>query len=313
VRVILGTPVGARPMPWLHYRVPAVMVNAYELLRRGVRGGVKGVLGYDGEVWVDSGGYQFMRRGVVPRIDDVVRVYEESWDARYYLSLDYPPLPTDDEAVLRAKLKATLRSYEVLRRRFDNVVPVVHYHWSGGCVEWVLDRNPEVIAIGALVPYVLVSRGVPGRSRFRAMEFIAKVRGVFRGRIHVLGLGSPVLNPILESLGVDSTDTSTWRVKAAYGKVILPGGGERHVSGREISFGRGELRGEEFGLLLDFLRRTGFPLLHRIGELGSSFEYRALVNAWVVLNSREPPRSRQFRRILEEVVGRAYSEATVHE
>ncbi|MCG2869493.1 MAG: hypothetical protein L7H10_01945 [Vulcanisaeta sp.] len=308
MRVILGAPIRSRPKPWLFFRVPAVMVNAFDIVRSGVREHVvKNLLQYDGEVWMDSGGYQFLKHGKVLDIEDLAALYDRYWDVRYYLNLDYPPSPTDSEGEVRSKLKASLRNYEYLTRRFDNVIPVIHYHHRTDIIsEYLvkyLDRNPPCIAIGGLVPYVLISRNVPKNSRKLALEFLLRVRQETKACIHVLGLGSPVINPILKAIGVDSTDTSTWRVKAAYGKVVMPGGGERHVSGRAINFGGKEATSDDLARLYRFLRETGFPLIDRFfEELQTSFEYRALVNAWVILNSYEPPSTGVFRKIYNELV-----------
>ncbi|MBP1448903.1 MAG: tRNA-ribosyltransferase, partial [Thermoproteus sp.] len=56
---------------------------------------------------------------------------------------------------------------------------------------------------------------------------------------------------------------------------------------------------EELEELGRFLAETGFPLKWDRERLGS-FEYRALVNAWVLLKSRAPPRSPTFRKLYLE-------------
>lgn len=309
VRIILGTPVNSRPKPWLYFRVPAIMVNAFDIMRsRGSRREhvIKNVLQYDGEVWMDSGGFQFLRHGKVPNIEDLAKVYSQYWDIRYFLNLDYPPSPpTDDEHDLETKLRKSLNNYEYLIRRFDNVLPVIHYHWRTEVItKYIikyLDYNPKCIAIGGLVPYVLISKGVPKDSRRSAIKFLLRTKQETGMCIHVLGLGSPVINPILKFINIDSTDTSTWRVKAAYGKVVMPGGGERHVSGRSINFGGKEASRDDLVRLYAFLRDTGFPVIDRFNDIMTSFEYRALVNAWVVLNSFEEPSTGVFRAIYDEL------------
>ncbi|WP_243678311.1 hypothetical protein [Vulcanisaeta distributa] len=298
----------SRPKPWLYFRVPAIMVNAFDIIRNRVdRKGhvIKNVLQYDGEVWMDSGGFQFLRHGKIPDIEDLARIYDQYWDVRYFLNLDYPPSPTDDEHELELKLRRSLINYEYLAKKFDNVLPVIHYHWRTSVItKYVLkylDFNPDCIAIGGLVPYVLISRGVPRDSRRSALRFLLNIKQEIGMCIHVLGLGSPVINPILKLINVDSTDTSTWRVKAAYGKVVMPGGGERHVSGRPINFGGKEATDDDLTRLYAFLKATGFPMINQFNEIATSFEYRALVNAWVVLNSFEVPGgSGVFRAMYEE-------------
>ncbi len=309
--VALGTPINAIPKPWLYYRVSAIMVSAYDLMRgpRVVRSGdapLQSLLCFSGDVYVDSGGYQLLRRGVQIDLDNLVKVYNRWWDAKYYLSLDYPPHPADDEQTVRRKLKKTFENFLRLRCVFkDSVMPVIHFHHRVDVV-WeflrkYLDYSPDVIAVGALVPYVLTLRGVPRNSRRLAMRFLLDLRAEVRHKIHVLGLGSPVITPILKLIGIDSTDSSTWRIKAAYGKILLPGGGERHVSSRSIKFGKKRATPEDIELVRMFLKEKGFPLLNEFNRIYTDFEYRALVNAYIVLHSDVEPRSRQFLKIFNEL------------
>lgn len=315
LKILLGTPPRAIPKPWITFagvvKVP-VIVSAFELLKIKPPGDspLHTLLQHGDEVWVDSGGYQFLSRGIEISVDDVAKVYINFWDASKYLSLDYPPLPADDEYVASRKFRKSIEAYrrlsKLLEREGIEVMPVVHYYRDeelvGKVMNEVLNYNPREIAVGGLVPYILVTRNVPRNSRWRALNFIIRVINEFRGRIHVLGLGSPSITPILEMLGVYSTDSSTWRVKAAYGKVILPGGGERHVTGRSINFGRRIIKPSELEELYVFLRDTGFPLINDYpSKLYTSFEYRALVNAWVTLKSRSEPRGRGFRSMYERV------------
>ncbi|ABW02547.1 hypothetical protein [Caldivirga maquilingensis] len=315
MKILLGTPPRATPRPWIDFtgviNVP-VIVSAFELLKVRPPGDapLHSLLQHSGEIWVDSGGYQFLSRGVEIGIDDVAKVYSRFWDASTYLALDYPPLPSDDVNTAFGKFRKTIKAYhelsKVLERENIEVMPVIHYYRNEEIVlealRSIIDHNPKEIAIGGLVPYVLVTRNVPKNSRWRALSFIAKVVEEFNGRVHVLGLGSPSITPTLELLRVYSTDSSTWRIKAAYGKVILPGGGERHVTGRRVNFGRRVIKEDELEELYLFLRETKFPLLEKYPDsLYMSFEYRALVNAWVTLMSRSKPRGSGFRLMYEMV------------
>ncbi|MEM1804186.1 MAG: hypothetical protein QXR80_06790, partial [Desulfurococcaceae archaeon] len=102
-----------------------------------------------------------------------------------------------------------------------------------------------------------------------------------------------------------STDSATWRLKAAYGKVILPGGGERHVTSRAVSFGKAKPKDGELEELYRFLKETGFPALDGFYEkIRTSFEYRALVNAWVVVKSwTQTPKAPAFKKLYLSAAG----------
>ncbi len=315
MKVILGTPVCAVPRPWHHYNVDGIMLNAFEILSKKIHAKfenaheiVQADVRYD--VWLDSGGYQFLRHGMIPDVDKICKVYSKFEDATYLLSLDLPPSPTDSYDEARRKIMKSFENYVKLRSIFrDRVIPVLHYYHREDLVVQFLYKYMEyscnLIAIGALVPYVLILRGVRGDSRLRAMRFLAKIKNVVRDYqcgVHVLGLGSPVVTPILDAIGIDSTDSATWRVKAAYGKVVLPGGGEVHVTSRHINFGKRKATERDLEYLRQFLQNTGFPLIHRFQSIHDSFEYRALVNAYVIIHSREKPKAKMFERIYNMIV-----------
>jgi hypothetical protein len=73
----------------------------------------------------------------------------------------------------------------------DAVVPVLHVHRDPALFErfLALYRDAHALAIGAAVPYVLITRGVPRGSRELALRLIQRAREEFKGPIHVLGMG----------------------------------------------------------------------------------------------------------------------------
>ncbi len=320
MKIIIGTPIFAIPKPWLYFQVSSVMVNAYDILTKNIHvrhrdRTLHEIIQCDinVELWIDSGGYQFLRHGIKPSLEKIAEVYNNFQDASFYLTLDYPPSPTDDYDTTRKKLEHSYENFVKLRKLLDSevserLIPVLHYCRYRDLLTYFLkkylDYNVPVLAVGALVPYVLILRGVRGNSRREALLFLAQLREELRDRkvkLHVLGLGSPVIVPTLEVIGVDSTDSSTWRVKAAYGKVVLPGGGEVHVTSRVVNFGKRKATQSDLELLYNFLRSRGFPLIDRFECIFTSFEYRALVNCFVILHSREPPRSRVFSKLFNEI------------
>ncbi|MFN3804820.1 MAG: tRNA-ribosyltransferase [Pyrobaculum sp.] len=287
--IALGTPLDAKPRPWLYFEVPVLLINALE-----VKDNPRSVLQHDGKLWIDSGGYQIMRKGITIDVYDVIKIYERV-NADLYFSLDVPPTPQDPLELARKKFEKSYQNWLKLSKRIE-VVPVLHVYKDAKLFLEYLEKyeNVPALAIGGAVPYVLTTRGA---SRQFAFSLIAAARRRFKGKLHVFGLGSPAITPILRALGIDSTDTATWRLKAAYGKVLLPGGGERHVTKREVKFGKKKPKDGELEELYHFLRETGFPLADAFFERLNRFEYRALVNAWVVLRPERPPRPTEFRKL----------------
>ncbi len=247
-----------------------------------------------GGLWVDSGGFQILMRGLRLGVGELLERYR-GVEAEYYLSLDVPPGP--GRPCDRGLLEANISNYEELRSRVEwgEVVPVVHVCEPGLLAEAVdsyRELGARVLAVGGSVPGLL-NRGV---KRVATLVALAAARRLWRGPLHVLGAGSPVMSAIVGALGADSADTTSWRSKAAYGKIILPGAGERYVGGRRIRYGPLYAKPRELEALQRFLEATGFPLLDGRGLDGllSTFQGRALVNAWVLRHSRWRPRRGGF-------------------
>ena len=256
------------------FQIP-VMANAY------YDSDIRAVSEFGGRVWVDSGGYQAMVKGEVLPLPQILSAYRRV-KAEAYISPDVPPLPSDPPEVAEWKMRLSYLRYVEVSREMD-VVPVIHvYHnlrltWR--YAKMYLDLSPPRLAVGGAVPY-LFSRA---KGRRRVLRFIEELRSMYKGWIHVLGAGAPTVIAELARLGVDSTDSATWRLKAAYGKVVIPCGGERHVTQRQKRFGGKTASREELEELYRFLKATGFPALDGFYErIKTSFKYRALVNAWVI-------------------------------
>jgi len=296
-KLVLGTPIDAVPRPWQAIRFPGIMVNAYDILssRRSLselRGrGLRRFLGIDDDVelWIDSGGYQFLKKGIRVRVDKIARLYREI-DADYYVSLDYPPGPRDSETLRMLKIAKSVESFLKLRSLLRDVVeegrlvPVFHMATGEGLQLQLCEYMPHasVAAAGGLVPHIMQRSGKG--SRKKAVLFLMILRKLWSGRLHALGLASAAMIPLLRAIGVDSGDTQTWRIKAAYGKVIVPGLGERHVSGHKVRFGPAVLRNEaEKKLYMSYLEEAQKLLGIDASAVSGSFEARAVFNAWVLL------------------------------
>ncbi|WP_201783083.1 hypothetical protein [Pyrodictium occultum] len=294
-KLILGTPINAVPQPWFILNVPGVMVNAYDIMRVGlsrVRGrGLRKLLGIDDdtELWIDSGGYQFLKRSMDPGTYKIAKIYREV-DADYYISLDYPPGPMDDPSMRARKIAKTISSFMSLKGMLRSLVeegrliPVFHIS-VGESLRLQLrcyEPHSPVAAAGGLIPYFMQRSG--RYSRLKAVLFLILLRKLWRGRLHALGLASAAVIPLLRVVGVDSGDTQTWRHKAAFGKIIVPGLGERHISGQRVRFGPAVLRDEnEVAVYRSFVDKASKLLNVSHESLVSSFEARALFNAWVLL------------------------------
>jgi len=248
-------------------------------------------------VWVDSGGYQIMTRGLKIDLNETIERYRRI-EGDYYMSLDVPPnkfCETSKELVAK-----NIRNFEYLFTKLEkNIVPVIHCYESillFDAIDTYKSYGVKVVAYGGAVPPSL-AKGGKG-SRTTPLIPLAIITKVFNGHVHVLGLGgTSVLYTALQYLQVASLDSSSWRVKAAYGKVIIPGRGERYVGNGSAKFGRKDLLPEDLDTLVKSLEQTGFPYISEVELLLKTFRGRALINAWIV---------KHYPHVLEETNGYAW-------
>ncbi len=296
------------------------MVNAFEILKYGlsrVRGrNLRKLLGIDNtgiELWIDSGGYQFLSRGLNPGVDKIAKVYREI-DADYYISLDYPPGPRDNERLRAMKIAKTVSSFMSMKNMLrglieeGRLIPVFHLSVGESLrVQLrVYESHSITAAVGGLIPHFMQLSGKG--SRLKAVLFLLLLRKIWRGKLHALGLASAAIIPLLKAIGVDSGDTQSWRHKAAYGKIIIPTIGERHISEREVRFGPSTLREEEYPLYMKYLQKASEALNTVLNhtDLANSFEARALFNSYVLLEvasngAKYRGPSKAFMRLFERI------------
>lgn len=239
-------------------------------------------------VWVDSGGYQAMVRGAKLRLEDVVARFR-SLDGDIYISLDTPPTslcPDDRGLVLR-----NIEVFDVLRSRLDDrvVVPVVHCyapHLMLEAIDIYRSLGAKIIAFGGAVPPSMARMG--RGSRVAPLIALAIAVKASRVPIHALGIGGSItMYSVVKVLGASSVDSSSWRVKAAYGKILVPGLGERYVGNGRARFGRVDLKPHELEMLKQYLEKTGFPYIDKVEEMLRTFRGRAIINAWVIYHYRD--------------------------
>jgi hypothetical protein len=259
MKIILGIPDNRIPI-W-EFKTP-IMFNQLKKVERV----------WENETWVDSGGYQIMKKGVRISVEEVIKRYKEV-EGDYFISLDIPTPPCNPPS------EESFSNYLKLYEAEINVVPVIHaypFEWVDKSLDFYKSHPPKVLAYGGVVPPILQKyKG----GRLKTIVTYHYLRRKWGGSLHVMGAGSPYMRAVF--FNADSVDTSTYRVKAIHGMVIIPGKGEKYVGVREIRWGTKRATNEEIEELLSFLDKTGFPFEVDL----ESWEGRALINAWVTIKS----------------------------
>jgi len=204
---------------------------------------------------LDSGAFTSTMRGIQLSRDRVVYI-QEKLNPDLAIPLDYPFKPgmsLQEMYIAWRKTKENIIYWQHNTNLSGKVMPTLH-SWSTDSLRrnlrWIENNvDTEYIALGVIVNEDFTQfRGFfkdrqpsPSiiKSIHKALSIIKKESDF---KVHIMGLGSsPLMLHIAYFMGTDSTDSSGCRRKAAYGKIILPGTGERYICNRDGRFSRKKL------------------------------------------------------------------------
>src|SRR5574340_1552527 len=177
------------------------------------------------------------------------------------------------------------------------LIPVVH-GWSEASVEAACEQiaeltDPSVVGLGGVVPWLWgnqCQRALAGGrdARRQGLRFVTIVRRAFPNAcLHVFGAGGLTTMLLLFALGVDSVDSTSWRIKAGHGVIMLPGKGDRFAT--ERGRGRIAVRADEMELL-EACRCPvcdGLSLGQRLKELDGPCRVRFIHNVWTMVHEAQ--------------------------
>jgi len=259
------------PKPWDYFKVPNVMINAYDVMTRchSIRPAHK-LLSYGGYICCDSGGWQILQ-GKNVSIHDIINAQRK--------------LKPDLSVMLDNNLdeKKHLKNLRIYLEEADfDFFPVISYNISGKTLRKVseLIDNPPLIGIGGLVPVIGSPIDVPELGK--VVETIKRARETFPStKIHLFGIGGWYTALALFLL-VDSIDTSSWVHDARFGKIRVLGGG---VYGTHPMENNPHINERWYDCPCSVCKK------HSIEELDQrnidGFRLRATHNAWVLLKEVE--------------------------
>jgi tRNA-guanine family transglycosylase len=310
-------------------RVPGLLVNAYQLLKKPALArtvyerGIKDYLGFNRALLMDSGGFLFQKNArMTVGAMQVAEVYQGA-QIDIGVALDHPLHPSLPSWQNQRRWKRTLRNTEIMIAAAAPYafMPIVHGYTirslKNACREIRrIAGESTLVGIGSLVPLMKghlangrQCRGAAGidsgHARFVA-DTLKVVRDEFpRSFLHVFGVGGISTVISLFALGADSVDSIAWRIKAAYGAIQLPGISDRFLSARPSGQKtRKVLEKKEAEILAGCQcpvcsqhNSTGW----RKKRLDGSFTARSIHNGWTFLQE-----ARSFRAALLSGRGAAF-------
>ncbi len=271
-------------------QIDKILISFYEIYKRKKFRKIFKESLYDNElkfpkhlkIYLDNGAFSFVKKGK-ENIRDYIEFVKKVKPYWYPIPIDYIPHPSEDEETQFEKFRKTM---EMNKKYMDKgFIPVIHAGlFFEKFVEEIKKINPypEKIAIGGLVPHMLLSKN---GSRNVAIEVLKNLRKEFpETDIHVFGIGGITTIYLLKLAQVDSFDSIGWRVRAAWGIIQIKGYGERQIMLREKGWKVPPLSEEEEELL----KRCKCPVcsrnLHNLMKEKSNegFEARAIHNLYTL-------------------------------
>lgn len=246
---------GLRCHPWAMTGTQALIMNAFDLLaNRRTRKFTKEVLQCDnklhqyvefsGPIMLDSGAFNFMKHDDITITPEEVLKIGLEVNCNLSVVLDHPFPPDAEPEEIRARWDSTLDNtrtmiealacHEGCKPAGFRLVPVVHGHDRGTVgyaledVVSVLGHEPRIVGIGSLAPLAK-----NGNTR-KAVDVLLEVRRLLPdAHIHCFSMGSALLMLFAFYCGVNTVDSQTWIMSAAFKQVQLPGFHLTRLSPRE--------------------------------------------------------------------------------
>lgn len=201
------------------------------------------------KLFLDNGAYAASRHHI--RLDpEKVKDLQEKFRPDQTIPLDYPFLPGMSKPRMVKRWRMTQRNmldwYETTN--LPRILPALHA-WSPaslrGNLKWLAKyADSDMIALGSIVGKDFAASHAFFGDRFpnkalidMLIESVHSTRKITDFSLHMMGFGSsPFMLHLGFFCGLSSTDTTGYRRGAAFGKILIPGGGWRSVGKKRRSF-----------------------------------------------------------------------------
>jgi 7-cyano-7-deazaguanine tRNA-ribosyltransferase len=256
----------------------------------------------DGQLLLDSGGFQLYRNKLDLSHLDTLNIYDKArlQQNDFGISLDFVPFPEESSEIHLTKIQKSNATFQKMVTINPKIVPVIH-GWDKTEMQLSLSQlqfsKYRFFTYGSCFPMITKynKANLEGSIKQRIIEnfltFLKLIREQHLDdwRIHILGANGQNSSHLCWYAGCDQTDSGSWRLKAAYGKIAFVGINEAKISDRESSFGVVKWKDSHDALLLacECPACKGLSLTDRKTLMKSSFRARCIHNAFIFLEERE--------------------------
>lgn len=250
-----------------------------------------------GKLFLDNGAFTARTRGIDLDVDRVISL-QESFDPDLTIPLDYPFLggtPVSEMSQMWRRTADNILYWQNSSNLNGRLVPSLHA-WSKSSlkenIEWLQKHaDSDMIGLGSIVnenfnefKSVFGDRQ-PTRELVDLVSLaLSRIEKGSDFKVHMMGWGSsPLMLHLGYYLGIKSLDSAGYRRKAAYGKIILPGRGERHLGITSSSFSSNMEDAKDKNDLYALLNQCTCPIcITNQYALYDDWKARAIHNEWVM-------------------------------
>jgi len=273
------------------------------------------------ELFLDNGAYTAVRLN--KKLDpERVKDVQERIDPDYTIPLDYPLTPGIPVKLMAKRWEATMRNILDWQQTttLKALIPMLHA-WSIRSlirnIQWLQKyADARVVGIGSIVCYGFDKfNGYFGDRQPRKelidmlITCVQMIRKYSDFKIHIAGFGSsPLMLNLGYYCGIDSTDTVGYKRKAAFGKISLPGRGDRHIGRLSARWGTQKLTDDD----MELLSRCQCPICKNDQSLlWKHWKARAIHNKYVLQQEEKHARMLiergrdAFERYLDKIFARS--------
>lgn len=247
------------------------------------------------KLFLDNGAYTAAIKGLNLKIEKVIST-QEALKPDLTIPLDHPFRPKMTLSAMRKnwmKTRDNILFWQSSTSLSNKLVLPLHA-WNKQSliknINWLEKKgDADYLAIGSVVtPTFNNYTGFFGdrQPRRELIDMLAlsieNIKKYSDFKIHLMGFGSsPLMIHLAYYLGAESTDSAGFRRKAAFGKIILPGTGEKYAGNTSAKFGLTKLSNQD----LLVLRNCRCPICRvNQDQLWIDWKARAIHNEYVIKN-----------------------------
>lgn len=256
------------------------------------------------KLFLDNGAYNALYRDIELNKEKVIDV-QETIDPDLTIPLDFPFVPGMSKREMQKRSEKTKINIVYWQNSTNlTTIPPLHAIGSSMLIDFIrwLQKysDSDFVAVGSVITRfeseIKINDNFKGffgdrQPSKQLVDTLLTVKKILQDysdfKVHTMGFGSsPLTYHLSVYCGVDSTDCAGHRRKAAYGKIILPGKGERYICDRNIKFGLTPFSEDDRRLLSEcecpICKELPNDGKMRKERLAQDWKLRAIHNKWVM-------------------------------